>query len=251
MPNAEPGGRMSEGKKAAGFSLARLLPLLLIGAGIAAFFAIGLNKYVSLDALKENRAALQEFVSANPIAAPVAFVALYAVSTALSLPLGAILTIAGGFLFGIVLGTVTVVTGATLGATILFLAVKAGLGDALRARAGDTLKRMEDGFKKDAFAYLLVLRLVPVFPFFLVNIAPAFLGVPLGTYVSATLIGIIPGSFVYASVGNGLGALFEQGLSPDLGIIFRADILIPIVGLAVLSLLPVVLRRVRGGKDAQ
>jgi uncharacterized membrane protein YdjX (TVP38/TMEM64 family) len=105
------------------------------------------------------------------------------------------------------------------------------------------MRRMEEGFRADALSYLLVLRLIPIFPFWLVNIVPAFLGVPLRTYVLGTLIGIIPGSFVYASVGNGLGAVFDAGQTPDLGIVFEPAILLPIVGLAVLALLPVAYRK--------
>jgi uncharacterized membrane protein YdjX (TVP38/TMEM64 family) len=136
-----------------------------------------------------------------------------------------------------------VVVGATVGATIVFLIARTALGDALRARAGPRVRRMEEGFRSDALSYLLVLRLIPIFPFWLVNIVPAFLGVALRTYVLGTFIGIIPGSFVYASVGNGLGAVFEAGGTPDLGIVFQPAILLPIVGLAVLALLPVGYRR--------
>ena len=107
---------------------------------------------------------------------------------------------------------------------------------------------MEEGFRRDALSYLLVLRLIPIFPFWLVNIVPAFLGVPLRTYVLGTFVGIIPGSFVYASVGNGLGAVFDAGGTPDLGIIFAPAILLPIVGLAVLALLPIVYRRFKARK---
>ena len=171
--------------------------------------------------------------------------ALYAAVIALSVPGGAILTIAGGFLFGIAPATLYVVVGATIGATIIFLIARTALGDSLRARAGPRIRRMEEGFRADALSYLLVLRLIPIFPFWLVNIVPAFLGVPLRTYVLGTFVGIIPGSFVYASVGNGLGAVFEAGQTPDLGIIFKPEILLPIVGLAALALLPVAYRRYR------
>ena len=138
--------------------------------------------------------------------------------------------------------------GATAGATIVFLIARSALGETLRAKAGPRIRRMEEGFRADALSYLLVLRLIPLFPFWLVNIVPAFLGVPVRTYVLGTFIGIIPGSFVYASVGNGLGAVFEAGGTPDLGIIFEPAILLPIVGLAVLALLPVAYRKVRVGK---
>ncbi|MGH7003098.1 MAG: TVP38/TMEM64 family protein, partial [Alphaproteobacteria bacterium] len=132
---------------------------------------------------------------------------------------------------------------ATIGAVAVFLAARTAFGETLRAKAGPGLRRMEEGFRRDAFSYLLVLRLVPLFPFWLVNLVPAFAGVRLGTYTLATIIGILPGSFVIASVGNGLGALLDQGKTPDLGIIFQWDILLPILGLALLALLPVALRR--------
>ena len=98
---------------------------------------------------------------------------------------------------------------------------------------------MEAGFRENALSYLLVLRLVPLFPFWLVNLVPAFLGVKLRTYVIGTFFGIIPGTLVYASIGNGLGSVLDQGRTPDLGIIFRVDILVPLIGLAVLALIPV------------
>jgi uncharacterized membrane protein YdjX (TVP38/TMEM64 family) len=104
---------------------------------------------------------------------------------------------------------------------------------------------MEAGFRENAMSYLLVLRLVPLFPFWLVNLVPAFLGVPLRTYVIGTFFGIMPGTFVYASVGSGLGAILEAGESPDLGIIFKAEILIPLLGLALLALIPVIYKRIK------
>jgi uncharacterized membrane protein YdjX (TVP38/TMEM64 family) len=187
-------------------------------------------------------------VEQRPFLAPLAFMAVYAAVIALSVPGGAVLTITGGFLFGIVAGSLYVVIAATLGATIVFLIAKTALGDALRAKAGPRIRRMEEGFRQDALSYLLVLRLIPAFPFWLVNIVPAFLGVPVRTYVLGTAIGIIPGSVVYASVGNGLGAVFDAGQTPDLGIIFEPAIFLPIVGLAVLALLPIAYRRFKARK---
>ncbi|MDQ4136229.1 MAG: VTT domain-containing protein, partial [Pseudomonadota bacterium] len=174
----------------------------------------------------------------------------YAAVVALSVPGGAVMTIAGGFLFGLWLGTACVVVGATLGAVAVFLIAKTALGEPLRARAGPWLRRMEAGFRENAFNYLLVLRLIPLFPFWLVNLVPAFLGVPLGTYVLATFLGIVPGSLVYASVGSGLGAVFDRGETPDLGIVFEPQILGPIVGLAVLALLPVIYRKYKARQAA-
>ena len=157
----------------------------------------------------------------------------------MSLPGGAALSIAGGFLFGSVLGTVWIVTGATLGATLIFLAAKTALGDSLKSKAGPWLNKMESGFRDNAFNYLLVLRLVPLFPFFVVNLVPAFLGVGLKTFFTATTLGIIPGTFVFASVGAGLGSVFEQGGDFSPASVLTPEIIIALVGLAVLALIPV------------
>ncbi|HET6521997.1 MAG TPA: TVP38/TMEM64 family protein [Geminicoccaceae bacterium] len=242
------GGRSADAVAAAPGSrgsalIKRLLPLGVLLAAVVAFFALGLHEHIDFETLRRNRRQLLGLVEAWPLLAPLAYVAAYALVVALSLPGAAVMTIAGGFLFGLWLGTACVVVGATLGATAVFLVARTALGDFLRARAGPWLRRMEDGFRENAFSYLLFLRLIPLFPFWLVNLVPAFLGVPPRTYVAATLLGIIPGSLVYASVGNGLGAVFDQGGTPDLGVIFRPAILGPILGLAVLALLPVVYRR--------
>jgi uncharacterized membrane protein YdjX (TVP38/TMEM64 family) len=229
-------------------ALRRLAPLAILLAAIAAFFAFGLHHYLSFETLRQHREELLELVDQRPLLAPLAFMAVYAAVIALSVPGGAVLTITGGFLFGILAGGLYVVIAATIGATIVFLIAKTALGDALRAKAGPRIRRMEEGFRKDALSYLLVLRLIPLFPFWLVNIVPAFLGVPVRTYVLGTAIGIIPGSLVYASVGNGLGAVFDAGQTPDLGIIFKPAILLPIVGLAVLALLPIAYRRFKARK---
>ena len=229
-------------------AIRRLAPLAILLLVIGAFFALGLHHYLSFETLRQHRETLLALVERHPLLAPLAFTALYAAVIALSVPGGAILTIAGGFLFGIVPATLYVLVGATVGATVVFLIARTALGESLRAKAGPRIRRMEEGFRRDALSYLLVLRLIPIFPFWLVNIVPAFLGVPVRTYVLGTFVGIIPGSFVYASVGNGLGAVFDAGGTPDLGIIFEPAILLPIVGLAVLALLPVAYRRFRGRK---
>jgi uncharacterized membrane protein YdjX (TVP38/TMEM64 family) len=227
----------------------RLAPLAVLLAAIIAFFALGLHHYLSFDVLRQHREQLLAMVAQHPFLAPLAFVALYAAVIALSVPGGAVLTIAGGFLFGVVAGSFYVVVAATLGATIVFLIAKTAVGDFLRAKAGPRIRRMEEGFREDAFSYLLVLRLIPIFPFWLVNIVPAFLGVGVGTYVLGTFLGIIPGSLVFASVGNGLGAVFDAGQSPDLGIIFKPAIIGPIIGLALLALLPIAYRKLKARKS--
>ena len=175
----------------------------------------------------------------------------YAAMVAFSLPGGALATIVGGFLFGVVAATVYAVIGATVGATVLFLAARTALGGALRARAGPALKRMEEGFRKNALNYLLVLRLVPIFPFWLVNIAPAIFKVPLRTYAITTLLGIIPGTAVYCSVGAGLGGVFERNEAPDAGLIFEPQILLPLLALAILSLVPMLYGRWKASRGEQ
>lgn len=226
----------------------RFLPLLVLVLAIIVVFASGLHEYLSFDALREHRETLLRLVADNATIAPLAFISIYAGVIALSIPGGAVLTIASGFLFGIWLGGLYVVIGATAGATAVFLIARTALGDALRAKAGPWLQRMEAGFQENALNYLLVLRLIPIFPFWLVNLVPAFLGVGLGTYVVGTFFGIIPGSLVFASVGNGLGAVFDAGETPDLGIIFKPEIIGPIIGLALLALLPVAYRKFKQRK---
>jgi uncharacterized membrane protein YdjX (TVP38/TMEM64 family) len=240
----------SETKKS-GLSLTRLFPLLVLGAGLVAFFALGLNKYLTLDLLKENREVLKTWVHDHKTQAVLMFILAYIVVAAFSLPLGALLSIAGGFLFGSVFGATWIVIGATVGATILFVVAKTALGEPLRQRFAGQIRGMEEGFKANAFSYLMLLRIVPLFPFWLVNLAPAFLGVSAVTFIVTTFIGIIPGSFVFASIGNGLNALFEAGETPDLSLtalLSRPDFYIPIVGLAVLSLIPIAYRALAAKK---
>ncbi|MCW5774406.1 MAG: TVP38/TMEM64 family protein [Rhodospirillaceae bacterium] len=223
----------------------RLLPLAILGAGLAAFFALGWHRYLSFEQIRIHRSLLMAWVERWGALALAAYVAGYALMAAFSIPGGALATIVGGYLFGLWAGTAASVIGATIGAIAVFLAARTAIGDILRAKAGPALKRMEQGFRRNAFSYLLVLRLVPIFPFWLVNLVPAFCGVSLRTYAAATLIGIVPGSFVFVSVGNGLGALLDRGETPDLMIVFQWDILVPILGLALLALLPVVLKKFR------
>lgn len=232
-----------------GAKLRRFAPLAVIAAAIGAAFAFGVQDYLSFDALKENRALLTQFVAEHAVLAVVTFVAAYAVATALSLPGGAVLSITGGFLFGTLLGTVWVVIGATIGAVGIFLAARTALGDALKAKAGPWLTKMEEGFKENALSYLLVLRLVPLFPFFVVNLVPAFLNVPLRTYTLGTLLGIIPGTFVYVSVGAGLGSVFEAGGDFSPSSILTPEVVTALVGLSVLSLVPVVYKKLKARRD--
>lgn len=227
----------------------RLLPIALLLAGFGAFFLFDLDSYVNFEMLRENRLALTNWVAEAGLLAGLIFIFAYAAVVAFSLPAGGVMTIAGGFLFGTFAATGYVVVGATFGATMLFLAAQTALGDGLKGRLGPTFDKIQAGFHEDAFSYMLFLRLVPAFPFFVVNLAPAFMGIKLRTYFVTTLIGIIPGTFVFASIGNGLGAIFDAGETPDLAVFTKPEILIPILGLGVLALIPVVVRRLRRGQS--
>lgn len=222
-----------------GGRLRRLLPLLVLIVAITGFFASGLGHYLSFAALAEHRDWLLGWVDRAGMLAPLAFIGVYTAVAALSVPGGLFLTVAGGFLFGTWLGGFYTIIGATLGASILFLIARSSLGDPLRQRAGPFLRRVEAGFQENGASYLLVLRLVPLFPFWLVNLVPAFFGVSLRTFVLCSFFGMAPGCFVYASIGAGAGALIEQGQTPDLHIIFQPRLLLPLIALAILSLLPV------------
>ena len=231
-------------------SLRRLAPLLVLAAATALVFATGLDRYLSMEVLSENYRELRAWATAHPVVAPLAFGLVYAAGVAVSIPGAAIMTLAGGLMFGLVLGTLVVVVSATLGATLVFLIAKTALGEPLRRRASGWIKRMEDGFREDALSYLLVLRLVPIFPFWLVNIVPAFLGMRLASYVLATFLGILPGTAVIASIGNGVGEILEVGERPDLSIIFAPEVLGPLVALAALVLSTTLYKRWRRRRDA-
>jgi uncharacterized membrane protein YdjX (TVP38/TMEM64 family) len=239
-----------EAKNPAGrrLSFGRLVPIAILAAGLVVFFAFDLGHYLSLDALKQNRKLLMAWVEGYGAAAAIGYMAIYAVVIAFSLPAGAILTITGGFLFGPLIGASLTVVAATLGATALFLAARHAFADYLRDKAGPAVRKMEDGFNEDAFNYLLVLRLIPLFPFWLVNLVPALLGVGLGNFVVATAIGIVPGTIVYALLGDGLGAVIEAGGALDLAIVFEPRFLAPLIGLAVLALLPVLYKKYKANK---
>jgi uncharacterized membrane protein YdjX (TVP38/TMEM64 family) len=244
-PPPTPSGATASGEeRRTGFSIRRLAPLVVLATAIVLFFAFGLHQHFSFAALRDNQADLLAFVSRSWLLAALLFMAVYATTTALSLPWGALLTLAGGFLFGPLLGGLLSVIGATAGAFLLFTIAKSALGDPLRARAERSLKlgawqRIETGFQANAFSYMLFLRLVPVFPFFIINLVPAFLGVRPRTYLLATLLGIIPGTLIYSIVGSGLGKIFEQGEAFSLDSVLTAEIIAGLAALALLSMIPV------------
>jgi uncharacterized membrane protein YdjX (TVP38/TMEM64 family) len=223
--------------------LLRFLPLVVLIAGLGLALALGLPDYLDCTTLRDNRAWLVSWVDAHRLFAALAFMAIYALAVALSVPGSAALTVTGGFLFGAPLATGLVVVAATVGAAALFLAARTALGDLLRARAGPWFARLERGFAENALSYLLFLRLVPLFPFFVVNLVPAFLGVTLRTYVIGTFVGIIPGAFVFAGIGAGLGGILDRGQQCTFGNALTPTVLVALIGLAVLALVPVIYKK--------
>jgi uncharacterized membrane protein YdjX (TVP38/TMEM64 family) len=211
--------------------------LLLLGGLFAAAWASGATSLLSFEALGAHRATLDAWVAARPVLAAGAYVLAYVVVVALSLPGGVVMTLAGGLLFGPWVGTGLTVVGATIGACALFLAARSALAPLVAGRAAGLVDRIRPGLERDGFFYLLTLRLIPVVPFWLANLAPALVGMPFGAYAAATVLGIIPGSAVFSGIGAGLGDILAAGGRPDLGVILSPPILLPLLGLAALSLL--------------
>lgn len=221
----------------------KFLPVALIALGAAGAYATGAHRYLSLEALRENYAALAGHVAADLPRALALYILVYFLATALSLPGAAFLSLAGGLLFGTLAGTLAVIGAATLGATAIFLAARTAFGDFFAKRAAGFIARMEEGFSGNAFSYMLLLRLIPIFPFFIVNIAPAFTRIRTRDFALATFIGIVPGVFAYVSAGAGLGTVIREGGEVRLtGLLTRPEILTPIIALSALALLPLVYR---------
>lgn len=210
---------------------------------IIAFRMTKLGELLSLDTLRVHHSALVAWVEANNLLASAAYVLVYVVAVAFSFPGAAILTLTGGFLFGAALGTALTAAGATVGATIVFLFAKLLLGDRAFDRLGSQHPNLVEGIRENAWSYLLVLRFVPLFPFFFVNLVAAFVGVKLSTYVLTTFFGILPGTTVYSLSGAGLGSILDQGESFSIGSILTPTILFALVGLAVLSLAAIPIRK--------
>jgi uncharacterized membrane protein YdjX (TVP38/TMEM64 family) len=220
----------------------RYIPFLIIVILSFTVWLLGLHHYLSFDALRSHYDFLETYKNLHPITSVCLFIAVYIAVVGLSVPGATLMTIFGGLLFGQVVGTCTVVVAATIGATILFISAKFASQDLLKKKAGPWIDKMKEGFNKDGFYYLLTLRLIPIFPFVAINLVAAVFQVPLKTFVIATFVGIIPGSFVYVSIGN---ALKEVILLPDLTlkIVLEPKLLLALTGLGVLSLLPVLYKR--------
>jgi len=219
--------------------IGKLVLVAAIAIVVVAFFALHGERYLSLDAVKANRDALLAFTNAHYVGALAIAFAVYVLATTLSLPGGLVLSLTAGFLFGRWVGTVLVVIAATIGATLLFLAARYLFADAARRRMGALGEKINAGFTENALSYLLFLRFVPLFPFFLVNLAPAFTTISVRTFVIGTLIGIIPGSFVFVNLGQTLGRI------DSLSGLLSTETIAAFVLLAALALLPVLIRKMR------
>lgn len=226
----------------------KLWPIYLIILVLVGAWRFGLFQYLSLDTLREQQEVLQTFVSDNLILAVAIFIAVYAAATLFMIPGALWITIAGGFLFGLVGGSLATIAGATLGASMLFFAAKTSIGSALRDRAGPFMTKMEAGFNENPFSYMFALRLLPVVPFPVANIAPALLGAKFREYVIATAVGIIPGVVAYTSVGSGLGATFAAGEDPNLAVIAK-NMLPALAALGLVALIPVAYKKITGRKS--
>jgi len=235
MPSPAPAAATS-----ANSSTGKIAIAVVIALAITAFFYFDLGRFLSLAALKDNRDRLLSFTQDHYATAAGLFIVSYIVVTGLSLPGAVILTLAGGFLFGGLFGTLFVNVGATTGATLAFLTARYLLRDAVEYKFGKWLGPLQEGFAKNAFSYLMTLRLIPLFPFFVVNLVSGLTRVNVGTYVAATALGIIPGSFVYAYAGRQLGSInsLKEIASPN--------VIAAFVLLGVLALVPILYKKLSG-----
>lgn len=229
----------------------KIIPIfiLLSAALIGGFF---LKDILSFESLRDNRDVLIAWRDEYYFLAMLGFVFAYITLVAFSLPGALIMTLSGGFLFGIFPGALLNIFAATLGAIAIFSAAKMGLGDALYQKmqkfdSRGVFGKMTEEINKNEISYLLLMRLVPVFPFFIANLAPAFLKVKLRNFALTTFIGIMPGGIVYTSIGAGLGDIFTAGETPNLGIIFEPYILLPLMGLCLMAALPIIISKFRKG----
>lgn len=228
-------------------SILRQIPILVILA-VAVAGVVFLRPYLSFEMLAMHHHQLMDFVEAHEAAAALSFILVYVTIVAFSLPGATVTTLTGGLLFGLFPGVLYNIAGATLGAVLIFLAARMGLGERLAARidaSKGTVHRLKQGIDDNQWSVLFLMRLVPVVPFFVANVLPALLNVPLNRFFVTTALGIIPGALVYTSVGAGLGEVIAAGESPDLGVIFEPHILLPLIGLCLLAALPILIKLVR------
>lgn len=223
----------------------RSIPLLLIILGLVVVYFSGLTDYIDYEVLKLHRQELIGFVQEHSVLSPILFTLIYLITVAISIPGAGVLTIVAGFLFDQPLSTIYSVIGGTIGACIIFLAAKTAIGDYLQRRAGKLMHKMEKGFQENATSYLFFLRLVPIFPFWLVNLAPAFFGVSLWAYFWTTLIGIIPGTFVYTQAGSALGAILDAQNGFSLHTVFNWEVKVALIAIGFFALIPILVKRIK------
>jgi uncharacterized membrane protein YdjX (TVP38/TMEM64 family) len=230
----------------------RFAPMAVILAGLAFGYWMGWHRYLSLDFLAMSRDMLKATVAEHYLASVAGFGVVYALAVAFSFPAASVLTIFGGFLFGWLVAGTIVAFAATVGATAIFMAARSAFGDFLKEKVGGRVARLAEGFEKDAFSYLLVLRLAPVFPFFVVNVAPALFNVSVRTYVLATFIGILPGTYAYAYLGEGVDSVLmaaaEAGTDVTVGDLVTPQITIAFALLALVAAIPTVVKKIRGAR---
>jgi len=225
----------------------RLAPLAVLVAGLVAFFALGGPQYLDAERAQALLRQMDGWVQANLWIAMLAYVVFYALAVSISVPGALWFTIGSGFLFGSIFGTGVAVLGATIGATIIFLAARYAFADWVRAKFPGYVKKLQDGFSRDAFTYIVILRLIPALPFFGINIATALLNVPVRAYFLGTLVGVIPGAYVYATLGATLKRAADNGV-PSFGALLTPELIGAMVAFAVLAILPVVYRRMTENK---
>jgi uncharacterized membrane protein YdjX (TVP38/TMEM64 family) len=261
--NPEVGGMEKETLPRRRWQWGRWVPLAVLVALMVLVLALGPQRYLTLEMVGRHYDLLKQFIEGHRVTALLLYTALYVAVVALSLPCGLLMTLSGGLLFGWAAGAIASVIGATLGATIVFLIAGTSVGEALAKCATPWLDRLRQGFRQNALSYMLFLRLVPAFPFFVVNLAPALLGVPLGTYVLGTALGIIPATLAFSATGAGLASVIEaqnrmhaacvaeKGALADSACPYTIDasalvtpeMLIGLALLGVLALLPVGLKK--------
>ncbi len=224
--------------------LKKWLPLIIIALLMAAFWLSGLAQHFNLEALQAHKDTFRDYTDMNPILSTVIFMVLYVTCVALSLPIATLLTLLGGFLFGKWLGTLLVVSAATIGGTLLFMIAKSSFGQSLRDKAGPLYNKISDNIQDNAVGYLLFMRLVPIFPFFIVNIVPALLNVPLRIYILTTFFGIIPGSFVFVNFGETLGEI------NNIGDLASTETIIAFALLGFFALIPTLYKQIKNRKKA-
>lgn len=227
----------------------RFAPVGVVLLGLALGYAFGLQDYLSLGFLAEQRQELRSYVDSHSLWSAVLFVSVYILAVAFSFPAASILTIFGGFLFGWLLGGALVAVAATIGASILFLATRSAFGNFLRHRVDGVVKTLAEGFRRNAFGYLFVIRLAPVFPFFVVNIAAALFDISLGRFVAATFLGILPGTFAYAYLGQGVDSVLvaaqQTGREAEISDLVTGELTLAFLALAAIALTPTIVRQLR------